>query len=158
MLDRIFRSNMSTPNFITILLGRSEDPTDPWPGDVTIGEILNDFENVTSQPKLAVTEVKTGNGQHWQALLDPNGVIGPDGQPIKVSSKVKNSDKTRLNAVFDTGFSLSQVPKSVFLLFFLVCAWNLGTDHICLSSLFCSWQDDCRRFLCSGARRVVSEH
>lgn len=111
VLDRIFRSNTSTPNFITILLGRSDDPSDPWPGDVTVGSVIDDFANVTSQPKLPVTEVKTNNGQHWQALLDANGIIGPDGQPIAVTSRVKGSDKNRLNAVFDSGFSLPQVPK-----------------------------------------------
>ena len=111
VLDRIFRSNTSTPDFLTVLLGRSDDPTDPWPGDVTVGEIINDFENVTSQPHLAVADVSANNGQHWQTLVDANGVIGPDGQVVEVTSKVKGSSKNQLNAIFDTGFSLPQVPK-----------------------------------------------
>ncbi|KAI0695469.1 aspartic peptidase domain-containing protein [Cytidiella melzeri] len=112
-LDRIFRSNTSTPNYITVYLGRSDDPTDPFPGDLTIGSPIPGLENITSQPKLPVTVVKAGSGQHWQALLDADGIIGPDGQPIPVTSHVSGGGKDRLNFIFDTGFSFPQVPKPV---------------------------------------------
>lgn len=112
-LDRIFRQNTSTPNYLTIYLGRSDDPTDPFPGDLTIGHPVPGFENVTRMPKLPVFEVKDGIGQHWQTLLDVDGIIGPDGQPVQVTSHVKNGGKNRLNAIFDSGFSLPQVPKAV---------------------------------------------
>ena len=112
-LDRIFRQNTSTPNILTIYLGRSDDPTDPFPGDLTIGVPIPDYKNVTSMPKLSVFEVTNGASQHWQAELDVNGVIGPDGQPVKATSHVKGGDKNRLNVIFDSGFSLPQVPKSV---------------------------------------------
>lgn len=112
-LDRIFRENTSTPNYMTIYLGRSDDPTDPFPGDLTIGQPVSGFENVTDMPKLPVTIVQAKGGQHWQALLDPNGIIGPDGNPVKVSSHVKGGGSSRLNVIFDSGFSLPQVPKAV---------------------------------------------
>ena len=112
-LDRIFRQNASTPNILTIYLGRSDDPTDPFPGDLTIGEPIPGFENVTSMPKLDVTDVKGGSGQHWQALLDVNGTRGPDGEPIRLTSRVKGGNKEQLHVVFDSGFSLPQVPKYV---------------------------------------------
>ena len=110
-LDRIFRQNTSTPNYATIYLGRSNDPSDPFPGDMTIGHPIDGYENVTSMPKLPVFDVPDRFGQHWQTLLDENGIIGPDGNPVQVTSHVKNGGKKRLNAIFDSGFSLPQVPK-----------------------------------------------
>ncbi|KIP04220.1 hypothetical protein PHLGIDRAFT_129664 [Phlebiopsis gigantea 11061_1 CR5-6] len=112
-LDRIFRQNTSTPNYLTIYLGRSDDPSDPFPGDLTIGHPIDGYGNVTSMPKLPVFEVSDGLGQHWQTLVDADGIIGPDGNPVQVTSHVKNGGKNRLNAIFDTGFSLPQVPKAV---------------------------------------------
>lgn len=110
-LDRIFRENASTPNYITIYLGRSDDPTDPFPGELTIGKPVEGFENVTSMAKLPVFKVPASGGQHWQTLLDANGVIGPDGQPVQVTSHVKGGGEDSLNVIFDSGYSLPQVPK-----------------------------------------------
>lgn len=113
VLDRIFLSNTSTPNYLTTLLGRSDDPTDLYPGDITIGELVPGFENVTLMPKLPVAQVsiREQNDQHWQILLDKDGLIGPDGKVINVTSLVDGGP--RLNAVLDTGFSLPQVPRQV---------------------------------------------
>lgn len=108
VLDRIFRQNTKTPNYITILLGRSGDPTDVFPGDLTIGEVVSPFENITSQPKLPVTEMSNRNGQHWTALLDKNGIIGPDGQRLNITKKATGD---RLNVMFDSGFTFPQVSK-----------------------------------------------
>lgn len=54
--DRIFRQNTSAPNFISALLGRYDDPTDTFPGDITVGDVLEGYESITSQTKLEVTE------------------------------------------------------------------------------------------------------
>lgn len=69
------------------------------------------MQNITDQPKLTVKTVPSSRSgdQHWQVLLDPNGIIAPDGQPIALSSKVSNTSS--LTVMFDTGFSLNQVPK-----------------------------------------------
>ena len=56
VVDRIFRQNTSTPNFISVLLGRRDDPTDTFPGDITVGDILDGYDKITSQPKLEVTQ------------------------------------------------------------------------------------------------------
>lgn len=111
-LNRIFESNMSTPNFLTILLGRSDDTDHPYPGDITVGDVLNGYENITSQPKLAIIQDQDSSGQHWQTLLDKDGIIGPDGQVIPVQSVVQGLQQ--LVVVFDTGFSLPQVPTCVY--------------------------------------------
>lgn len=92
------------------------DPVDTFPGDLTIGEILPGFENITSQPKLTVTDVpiwEVGD-QHFQVLLDADGIIGPTGQPVKVKTAVdETKNKKQVTAIVDTGFSLSQVPRCV---------------------------------------------
>lgn len=56
VVDRIFLQSTSTPNFISVLLGRYDDPTDTFPGDITVGDVLSGYENITSQSKLDVTQ------------------------------------------------------------------------------------------------------
>ncbi|KAG5644774.1 hypothetical protein DXG03_007682 [Asterophora parasitica] len=113
LIDRIFLQNQSMPTYITVLLGRSEDPTDFYSGSLTIGEVLNDFEDVLKQPKLPVVYVPhERSDQHFQVLLDENGLIGPDGKPIPIISEVESaSNRKQATVVLDTGFSLPQVPK-----------------------------------------------
>ncbi|EMD37877.1 hypothetical protein CERSUDRAFT_114514 [Gelatoporia subvermispora B] len=113
VLDRIFRANTSAPNILTILLGRADDPSEPFPGEITVGRTISGFENITSQPKLSVRDDSDSVNQHWQTLTDKNGILGPDGQPISVSSGVKGAPSGQLVTVFDSGFSLPQVPKAV---------------------------------------------
>ena len=113
VLDRIFQQNVSAPNFLTVLLGRSKDPTDKFPGNITVGEILQGLKNVTNQPREPVTTLQpsAAANQHWQVLIDEDGIIGPDGRPIQVQTRVKGSQNPKqLTAIFDTGFSLAQVP------------------------------------------------
>jgi len=114
VLNRIFLQNTSTPNYLTILLDRSDDPSNKFPGEITIGEIVQGYDNVTSQPKLPVTQVSLSDqgDQHWQIFLDAqNGIVGPDGNAINATSVVNGSKN--LTAVLDSGFSLPQVPRAI---------------------------------------------
>jgi hypothetical protein len=112
ILNSLFLQNVLTPNIFTILLGRSDDPSDMFPGDLTIGEILPGYEDIDNQPKLNVS--KASGTQHFQALLDENGIIGPDGNPIPVRSGVKTvKNKNQAMVIFDSGYTLPQVPKYV---------------------------------------------
>ncbi|KAK7048656.1 peptidase A1 domain-containing protein [Favolaschia claudopus] len=116
VLDSIFLQNTSTPNFITFALGRLTDPSAIFTGDLTVGEVLDNFTDVLNQPKLPVTTVALANSanQHFQVLLDANGFIGPDGSSIPITSDVgSTSNKKQATVVIDTGFSLPQVPSSV---------------------------------------------
>src|ERR1700761_1708586 len=120
VLDRIFRQNVSTPNILTILLGRSNDPAEMYPGDITVGEILPGMESITNEPHVPVTSDRPADSgdQHWQVLIDANGIIGPDGNPIQVQTDVPSTaNKNQLTAIFDTGFTLPQVPKCVLCIF-----------------------------------------
>ncbi|KAI0823632.1 aspartic peptidase domain-containing protein [Trametes gibbosa] len=104
-LDRLFRQTTSLPSFISILLGRSDDPDSAVPGQLTIGEVLPDYSDVTLSPSLPIERVDWN--QHWMVALDKGGIIGPDGQAIKASE-----DK-QLKVIFDSGYTLPQVPKAV---------------------------------------------
>ncbi|KAH9935317.1 aspartic peptidase domain-containing protein [Fomitopsis serialis] len=94
-LNRIFEQNTSTPNFLSVLLAVRTTPT----------------PNITSQPKLPILEDEDSGARHWQTLLDKDGIIGPDGEVISVQSVVQGLQQ--LVVVFDTGFSLPQVPTAV---------------------------------------------
>lgn len=116
VLDRIFRQNLTTPNILTVLLSRSDRSTEQYPGEITVSDIIPGMENITNQPKLTVKTVpssRSGN-QHWQVLLDPDGIIGPDGQPIHFRTKVSSTkNASQLTAIFDTGFTFNQVPRHI---------------------------------------------
>ncbi|KAI0647782.1 acid protease [Trametes meyenii] len=116
VLDRIFSQNTTSANYLTILLNREGDNvTSPTTGQLTISEVLPDYSKITSMPKLQVTKVHrlTDEDQHWQVLTDVNGVIGPDGQPIEVDSIVPSAPDGQLVVVFDSGFTLPQVPRKM---------------------------------------------
>ncbi|KAI0645685.1 aspartic peptidase domain-containing protein [Trametes meyenii] len=104
-LDRLFKQTPSLPSYISILLGRSNDPDSTVPGQLTIGEVLPQYNDVTSSPQLPIERVDWN--QHWMAALDKGGIIGPDGQPVKASVN------KRLKVIFDSGYTLPQVPKAV---------------------------------------------
>lgn len=102
-VDEIFVQNKATPNYITILLGRSDDPDNKFPGDLTIAELLPGYEDVINQPKLTVQDAKFGN-QHWSILIDEDGIIGSDGEAISVETIVSSTrNDAQLTAMFDTG-------------------------------------------------------
>ncbi|KAF8964425.1 aspartic peptidase domain-containing protein [Flammula alnicola] len=116
VLDRVFAQNRSIPNYFTILLGRQKDPTDFFRGNITVGEVLPDFAAIVDEPRLAITKVpdSSSDDQHLQILLDPDGIIGPDGQAIPVESSVLQTvNKKQATVVLDCGFTLPQLPRSV---------------------------------------------
>lgn len=115
-LDRIFRQDTSIPNFISVLLNRPNDTAEQYTGEMTISEILPLFQNISTQSKVPVTVLQSGltNDQHFSVLLDSNGIIGPDGNAIKITSNATYApthDKSQLQVVLDTGFSLPQFPE-----------------------------------------------
>ncbi|KAG9315853.1 aspartic peptidase domain-containing protein [Chiua virens] len=112
-LDRIFMSNASVSPILAILLQRSDDPDEPYPGDLAIGEVLSDYKDILNQPQHPVTIAPLAGGQHWQTLLDVNGIIGPDGKPIEIKTQVTGAQTQNATVIFDTGFSLPQVPSYV---------------------------------------------
>jgi hypothetical protein len=110
------------------LLGRADEPGNPFPGDITVCDILPGYEAINSEPQLSVSVVSLSDygNQHWQTLLDDNGIIGPNGQPVPVTTVVSSTtDPNKLTTVFDSGFSLPQVPQydpNLILIFMMLIA------------------------------------
>jgi len=122
-LDRIFRQDINTPNFITFLLNRYNDTAENYTGAMTIGEVLSQYSDISNQPKVQVSALQSqiSRDQHWSIVLDANGIIGRDGNPVHVTSNASlapQHDSNQLMAILDTGFSLPQVPPCVPRLYF----------------------------------------
>ncbi|TCD70766.1 hypothetical protein EIP91_001796 [Steccherinum ochraceum] len=115
VLDRIFSQNSTSANYLTILLDRIGDTAENVTGTLTISEIAPGYEKISSMPKLSVDMVHklTDADQHWQTYTDVNGVIGPDGQPIQIDSIVPSAPDNQLVVVFDSGYTLPQVPRAM---------------------------------------------
>ncbi|KAG6836699.1 hypothetical protein H0H93_004675 [Arthromyces matolae] len=114
-LTNIFE-NTTSDAYITFLLDRKNAPAQAFSGQLTIAEVVSTFTNITSMPQLDVDKVNKllGQDQHWQVLTDANvGIMGPDGNPIQVSSIVPSAPDGTYVAVFDSGFTFSQVPRDV---------------------------------------------
>ncbi|KAF8895613.1 aspartic peptidase domain-containing protein [Infundibulicybe gibba] len=118
VMDRIFLQNQSLPTFVTFLLSRygSTDPTSTFAGKFTVGEVAKGYEDIINEPRLPVTDVpldQRGN-QHFQILLDADGIYGPDGKVIPITTMAKETtDKKQATAIIDTGFTFPQVPAAV---------------------------------------------
>ncbi|KAF8798904.1 acid protease [Phlegmacium glaucopus] len=118
LIQHIFEQGNTANNYITFLLGR-DGTSPPVQGQFSIGEVIPGFENITSMPKLDVETVSRllpagSSQQHWQALTDKDhGIIGPDGQPIQISSIVPKAPHGQYVAVFDSGFTLTQLPRPI---------------------------------------------
>ena len=115
-MDRIFSQNTSIPNFISVLLSRPNDTHETYTGEMTISEILPEFQNISNQPKVPVSVLQSNISfdQHFSLLLDPDGIIGPDGNAIKTTSNASfapSHNQSQLQVVLDTGFSFPQLPE-----------------------------------------------
>jgi hypothetical protein len=116
VLDSIFRQNTSDPTFVTLLLSRPNDTEEAYTGEMTINEVLPLFQNLSSQPKVPVSIFPSNLSlaQKFFVLLDADGVIGPDGNPISVTSNASlapTHPSNQLQVMFDTGDNMPQVPR-----------------------------------------------
>ena len=116
VIQNIFNRAGMSDNYVTFLLDRQKDPSQALTGEMTIGEILPGWENITKAEKLDVETVTRllKSDQHWQALTDKDrGVTGPDGKIIPIDSIVPRAPDGQLVAVIDSGFTFSQVPREM---------------------------------------------
>ncbi|KAH8832319.1 aspartic peptidase A1 [Flagelloscypha sp. PMI_526] len=117
VLQRIFEDQgASSQNYMTLLLDRTNDTTTPFTGQFTVSEPVAQFQAILNEPKLDVAEVYKfmEAEQHWQVLTDKDtGIIGPDGDVIASDSIVPKAPDGQLVAVFDSGFTFSQVSRDV---------------------------------------------
>lgn len=82
------------------------DPKDRIPGDLTIGELLDEYEDVDSMPKIPIT-----SGEHLQILLDEYGVVGPDGRPIPLGLP---PTQKQAKVILTSLTPFNKVPRQVF--------------------------------------------
>jgi hypothetical protein len=119
-IESVFSQDPSAPNFISVLLNRPNDTAENYTGEMTISQVDPQFQNITNQPKVPVTILQplASGDQHFTVLLDANGIIGPNGNAITTTSNASltpTHNPSQLVTIFDTGFSLPQVPKCVLL-------------------------------------------
>ncbi|KAH9016601.1 hypothetical protein EDB85DRAFT_1898042, partial [Lactarius pseudohatsudake] len=110
--------NLTTPNYLTVLLNRPNDIAETYIGAMTIGEVLPQYSNISNQPKVPVLALQSNlsQDQHWLITLDSNGIIGPNGKAVNVKSNAIDApthNASQLVAGIDTGFTLPQVPSEV---------------------------------------------
>lgn len=116
-LDRIYQTDTSLPRILTVLLSRETDAlpggTPARAGQLSIGEVIPFYEGILNQTKLPGLVDQFGPTlQHWETLLDANGIIGPDGEKIETTTTIENATAgsvNQLHVVLDTGFSLPAV-------------------------------------------------
>ncbi|KAG8872304.1 hypothetical protein FRB97_007779 [Tulasnella sp. 331] len=121
MMQNIFKQDLTTSNYITLLLPRQFDPDSPTLGEMTVSELVPGQEAIASQTKLPIDYVPADQTlsqvQHWTAATDADGILGSNGQPITIASNTTLaspiSGNGRIVGVFDSGFSLSQVPSDL---------------------------------------------
>ncbi|KZO96241.1 acid protease, partial [Calocera viscosa TUFC12733] len=117
LLDRIFQENTSTPNFISFTLSRDDNANDPQSagtGTFTVGDLISEFQNITSMPQLDVLSAPNAllSGQHFTIQVD--GANGPNGKAISFpTSAVSSVGSGKLVAVLDSGFTIPQVPAAI---------------------------------------------
>ena len=111
-IDRIFALSTGIPNYITVLLNRPNDTAETYTGEMTISEILTEFQDITSQSNVSVSVLQSISAdQYFSVLLDSDGIIGSDGDAVKVTSNVSYAptyDDCQLQVVFDTGCPVGQ--------------------------------------------------
>lgn len=115
VLNRIYTQNTTSQNYMTMLLDRISAANQTFKGQMTISEVIPGYEKIFDMPKLAVDKVHklTDADQHWQTFTDDYGVIGPDGEAIKIESIVPKAPDNQLVVVFDSGYTLPQVPRKM---------------------------------------------
>ena len=96
------------------------DPTDFFSGRITVGDILDDYPDILKEPQLPIMKVSESDSddQHLQILLDVDGITGPDGKSIPITSSVNQTvNKRQATVVLDSGFTLPQLPRWVFTIY-----------------------------------------
>ncbi|KAH9963320.1 aspartic peptidase domain-containing protein [Russula dissimulans] len=117
-IPRILQNSDPTKNFITLRLARPNDTRDNYTSELTIGEILPQYQNITNQPKVPVAILPSvlSAVQYFSVHLDPDGITGRDGKQISTMSNVTfvpNDDKRRLHVLLDSGYTLPQFPEYI---------------------------------------------
>ncbi|KAG8988222.1 hypothetical protein FRB94_003194 [Tulasnella sp. JGI-2019a] len=118
VMNSIFEQNTTSQNYITLYLARDDDPDSTSTSQLTVSEPLTGYESILQQAKLPVAILSeqgrtTGVAQTWTAFTDVNGVLGPDGQPIYMTSVVPSAWNGTVATLFDSGTTMAMVPHEL---------------------------------------------
>jgi hypothetical protein len=117
-IANIRKDSPNIPPILTLVLGRTvEQPPNAMQGTITVGEVLPGMVAVNDQPKLnLVPDVILRNGSavfaHWATRLDKDG-FKINGKTVPLPRSIANGTTTpdQFLVVFDSGFTISPVPK-----------------------------------------------
>ncbi|KAI0792193.1 aspartic peptidase domain-containing protein [Abortiporus biennis] len=110
-LSNVFNQDKNAPNFFTVLLGRTDDPSSDEEGIFTISEYNDGFEDIEDQPKLLRTPAQLGDTlPRWSIQMDGLSINGEDFE-FEESSVPESEDGSPV-VVLDTGFTFSQIPQA----------------------------------------------
>ncbi len=116
-LDRIISGDTSVDNFslffsraflMAIAMSTTTTGTSPSGPSSTSIRILP-----SSPSYLCGRTLLESLSQHWEALVDEDGLIGPDGQPVPTRTIYKTGPPRQLKAMFDSGWTYPAVPDYV---------------------------------------------
>lgn len=109
-IGNIFAQNPSSPNILSVLLDRADDPESST-GIFAIGEYAQGCESVMAAPRLP-RFVPAGQeaGARWSILLDGFKV---NGRSIELNSSFTDAPKGKVVSVLDTGATNPQIPAQV---------------------------------------------
>ena len=107
-LFNAFSIDPQEPNFISFALSRSKDDQDEVSGAMTIGEYVQEYEQIEQTPAISTWPVK--HPQRWNVLLE---AVHIGARPVAVTSKVPGAPTNRAVALLDTGTSYTYAPPEV---------------------------------------------
>ena len=107
-LFNAFSINPREPNFVSFALSRSADDQDQVSGEMTIGEYIQEYEQIEQTHAIPTWPVK--NPERWNVLLE---AVHVGASPVLVTSKIPKAPTNRAVALLDTGTSYSFAPPEV---------------------------------------------
>lgn len=107
-LFNAFSIDPKEPNFISFALSRSSDDQDEVSGAMTIGEYVQEYQQIEQTPAISTWPVK--NPRRWDVLLE---AVHVGANLVTVTSKIPNAPVNRAVVLLDTGTSYTYAPPEV---------------------------------------------
>lgn len=107
-LFNAFSIDPQEPNFISFILSRSSDDQDELSGAVTIGEYVQEYEQIEQTPAISTWPINSPT--RWNILLE---AIHIGAKITTVTSKIPDAPVNRAVVLLDTGTSYTYAPPEV---------------------------------------------
>ena len=107
-LFNAFSIDPQEPNFISFALTRSNDDQDEVGGAMTIGEYVQEYNQIEQTPGISTWPVN--NPRRWNVLLE---AVHVGATPVTVTSDIPSAPTNRAVVLLDTGTSYTYAPPEV---------------------------------------------